>query len=108
MYTLDSSGNVVLARQSSCLVSPRWSWNATAGQGKFGATGQIQAYRLFLPHPNSSPASGDAFDYGPTTIVTKNKLRGRGHSLNLLFESETGKDLQIIGWGILGYKNDEP
>lgn len=108
VYTLDSSGSVVLARQSSCKMSTRWGFNVTAGQGKFGATGQTQAYRLFLPHPNSSPSSGDAFDYGPDVIITKNKLRGRGHALNILFESEAGKDMKLLGWGILNYRNDEP
>lgn len=104
-YTLSGS-SVVLARQSSCMVQAQWDWNVSADQGKWGTA--FQAYRLFLPHPNSSPSSGDLFNYGPRVIKTKNKLRGRGDALSLYFSSETGKDMKLLGWGIVGTKNDHP
>lgn len=103
-YTL-VDGAVALARQSSCIVQARWEWHDTDVQGKFG-TG-FEAYRFLLPQP-SAPASGDDFTYGATVITTKNKLRGSGDALSLLFKSSTGKDLKLLGWGILGYKVDEP
>lgn len=105
IYGLDSLGNVALQRPSSCLVQSRWEWNNSAAQGKWGT--QFQAYRLLLPQP-ASPASGDPFDYGPIVIETKNKLRGSGKSLSLYFQSEAGKDMKLLGWGILGYRVDEP
>ena len=103
-YTL-SGADVVLARQSSCLVQSRWGWNDSAVQGKWGT--QFQAYRLVLPQP-ASPASGDEFDYGPIVIETKNKLRGSGKALSLYFQSVTQKDMKLLGWGIDGYKVDTP
>ena len=99
------SGSVVLARQSSCLVQAQWDWNNSDAQGKWGT--QFEAYRLFLPQP-ASPSSGDAFDYGARVIETKNKLRGSGKSLSVYFQSTPGKDMKLLGWGVLGYKGDHP
>lgn len=100
-----TSGEIIPYRPSSCKVRARWGWHNSDAQGKWG--NEFQAYRLFLPKA-TSPSSGDTFDYGPTVIETKNKLRGRGKALSLYFNSESGKDLILLGWGILGYKNDEP
>lgn len=90
---------------SSCKVQARWEWNTSAAQGKWGT--QFQAYRLFLPKA-TSPSSGDTFDYGPSVIETKNKLRGSGKALSLYFQSEEAKDMKLLGWGIQGYKVDNP
>jgi len=98
-------GNVLPVRPSSCLVQSRWEWNNSAAQGKWGT--QFEAYRLFLPQA-ASPSSGDIFDYGHSVIETKNKLRGSGKSLSLYFQSSPGKDMILLGWGLLGYKGDEP
>ena len=103
-YTL-SGADVVLARQSSCLVQAQWDFNISADQGKWGT--QFEAYRLMLPQP-SAPSAGDNFDYGPRVITTKNKLRGSGDALSILFQSSTGKDMKLLGWGLLGYKVDNP
>jgi hypothetical protein len=103
-YTL-SGADVVLARQSSCLVQAQWDFNISADQGKWGT--QFEAYRLMLPQP-ASPSAGDNFDYGPRVITTKNKLRGSGDALSILFQSSTGKDMKLLGWGLLGYKVDNP
>jgi len=100
VYTIGASG-VELARPSSCLVQAQWDYNVTNVQGKWGR--QFQAYRFLLPQP-AAPASGDAFDYGPRVITTKNKLRGSGDSLSLYFQSSAGKDMKLLGWGIDGYK----
>ena len=103
-YTLDGS-DVVLSRQSSCLVQAQWDFNNSADQGKWGT--QFQAYRLYLPQP-ASPSTGDLFNYGPRVIRTKNKLRGSGDALSILFTASPGKDMKLLGWGIDGYKVDAP
>lgn len=103
-YTL-VSGNVVLNRQSSCKVQSQWQWNNSAAQGKWGTI--FQAYRFIKPQP-VNPSSGDTFDYGDTVIVTKNKLRGRGDALSLYFQSEQGKDMKLLGWGLEMTQNDNP
>ena len=104
LYGLVGS-SVELLRQSSCLVQAQWGFNNSLAQGKWGT--QFEAYRLFLPQV-AAPSSGDAFDYGPKVITTKNKLRGSGDALSLYFQSTAGKDMQILGWGLLGTKVDAP
>lgn len=103
-YTL-ISGGVELNRQSSCKVQSQWQWNNSAAQGKWGPV--FQAYRFVKPQP-ASPVAGDAFDYGDTVIVTKNKLRGRGDALSLYFNCDPGKDLKLLGWGLEMTQNDVP
>lgn len=96
---------VVLDNQSGCLVSSQWDWNTSASQGKWGTS--FEAYRFIHPLP-SSPVDGDIFDYGESVIDTKNKLRGRGRALSLLFEAENNKDVQLLGWNLLATINGEP
>lgn len=99
------NSNVTPVRPSSCLVQAQWDFNTSAAQGKWGT--QFEAYKLLLPQ-EAAPSSGDAFDYGPRVIKTKNKLRGSGDALSLYFKSSAGKDMKLLGWGLLGYKVDNP
>lgn len=103
-YTLSGS-TVVLAHQSGCEVQSQWNWNNSAAQGKWGVP--FQGYRLLKTQP-TSPSAGDTFDYGEKVIVTKNKLRGRGHCLSLLFVPECGKDTKLLGWALEQTINDTP
>lgn len=83
-------------RPSSCLVQSKWGWSNSSTSGKYGT--QFQAYRLkrnYIP-----TGTGDTFDYGFEVITTKNKLRGSGAALAIRLESEEGKDMHVLGWGI--------
>jgi len=83
-------------RPSSCLVQSKWGWSNSSASGKYGT--QFQAYRL---KRNYIPTGvGDTFDYGFEVISTKNKLRGSGAALALRIDSEEGKDMHLLGWGI--------
>lgn len=104
-YTTGSGNTIRPTRQSSCWVQSQWEWNNSTAQGKWGTA--FQAYRLFK-NLSASPAAGDAFDYGDTVVVTKNKLRGRGRALSLYIYSEIGKDLKLLGWGLEVTANDTP
>ncbi len=98
IYTLTSDG-VVLARQSGCIIQPQWDWASSPAQGKWGQS--FQAYRFLNNRTQpTSPAAGDTFDYGERVIITKNKLRGSGRSLSLFIQSQDGKDMKLLGWGI--------
>ena len=92
----DSSGNLELTNQSSCKVQAQWNWTDSANSGKWGT--EFQAYRLTRNYIPSGAA--DPFDYGDGIIVTKNKLRGSGKTISLKIQSETGKDMKILGWGM--------
>jgi len=103
-YETDGSGNLINTDPSSCLVQSQWSWANSAASGKWGT--QFQAYRLLRNYIPTGAA--DPFDYGESVIVTKNKLRGSGKCLSLKFNSEAGKDIRILGWGVIGTALNQP
>ena len=94
-----------LDHPSACWVSGRWEWNDSSFQGKWSDS--FNSYRFTKPLPTYLDY-GDPFNYGDLVINTKNKLRGRGHSLSIVFEAEPGKDLRLLGWNALMTKNGEP
>jgi len=104
-YIDDGNGNAILDFQSACWVSSQWEWNNSSAQGKWGS--EFNTYRFTKPTP-TSPTIGDTFDYGDTVILTKNKMRGRGHALAIKFNAEYNKDLRLLGWNTLNTKNGEP
>jgi hypothetical protein len=89
---------------SSCLVQAQWNWTDSANSGKWG--NQFQAYKLLRNYIPSG--ASDPFDYGDSVIVTKNKLRGSGKTISLKIQSEAGKDMQILGWGVLATAASKP
>ena len=93
---LVSGSDLVLKNQSSCLVQAQWNWANSAASGKWGT--QFQAYRL--PRLYIPSGSSDPHDTGQGVIATKNKLRGSGKTLSLKIESQTGKDMKILGWAL--------
>jgi hypothetical protein len=88
-----SGSDLVLDYPSSCLVQAQWDWCNSSASGKWGV--QFQAYRLLR---NYIPAGPEVFNYGERVITTKNKLRGSGRALSLKIQSETGKDMKLLGW----------
>jgi len=93
-YTTDPINNELLLKNpSSCLVSYGWDWENSPYSNQF------QAYKLLR---NYTPVNeADDFNYDQTVVSTRNRIRGRGMSLGLRFESETGKDFRLLGYGIL-------
>ena len=72
------------------------AWTAQVGNhgisGKIGAQSQVYRHnRRFVPL-----AAGDVDGY--PTVVTRNKVRGRGRVMQLRFDGATGKDSHIVGW----------
>jgi hypothetical protein len=100
-FETNGSGNLIYSDPSSCLVQSQWNWANSTASGKWGT--QFQAYRLLR---NYIPTGvEDTFNYGESVIVTKNKLRGSGKCLSLKFNSEQGKDIKILGWGVTANAN---
>ncbi len=88
--------SLVFINPSGCIVTPQWEWTNSLAAGKWGAP--MQMYRLQRPYYPTG--AGDPFDYSYTVITSKSGIRGRGHALSLKFESEAGKDMHILGWGL--------
>ena len=84
-------------RESSLLVSSFWDFSTTNTQTQ-------QAYRL-KPMPIVNPSALTVFGYPDTVVDTRLKIRGRGKSMRLRFESEEGKDFHLLGYGVLSATN---
>lgn len=91
---LDADGLELLYKnQSGCLVSYKWDW----GELPYGR--QFQAYKL---SKNYTPSGlGDTLKYDRSVATSTTRLRGRGTSLGFKIESEEGKDLKLLGYGLL-------
>lgn len=98
----DGQGGIQPTGQSSVMVQAQWDWANSANSGKWGTPFQAYKYkRHYFPVDVNDP-----YDYGFLTIVTKNKLRGRGRALSLRFSSEPLKDFRLQGWALdLGVNN---
>lgn len=97
----DEVGDFIPTHQSSCLVSSQWDWANSANSGQWGR--QFQAYR-FKRHYMPSDIS-DTFNNGYQTVVTKNKIRGKGKVVSFLIETEPEKDCQLLGWSMVMTSN---
>ena len=95
-YT-DVTGTLELENQSGCTVQAQWDWTDSVNSGKWGNA--FQAYRITRNYVPTGPA--DPFDYGHGVITTKNKLRGSGRSLSLYIQSQSGKDMKLLGWSVI-------
>ena len=93
---LDDGDDLIPTKQSSCLVQSQWDWANSATYGKWGK--EFQAYR-YRRHYTPEDVS-DSFDYGTETIVSRNKLRGRGRVVSLSIKSEPRKDMKLLGWSM--------
>lgn len=89
------TGEVEYTNPSGAYVQTRWDYTE-ADVGRW--TNQIQAYRLsrwYLPEDEFDP-----FTYGATTIRSKIRMRGRGEALSVRYDSEDGKDMQLLGFAL--------
>lgn len=96
-FSVDGNGDLYPDNPSSCLVQAQWDWANSATSGKWGR--QFQAYRFRRHYIPQSEA--DEFNNGYATVQTRNKLRGQGKVLSLLFKSEPEKHLHLLGWSMI-------
>lgn len=88
----DDEGNPL--NQSGCLYRTQWDWATGSQSNKFSALSQGYRYRrAFFTDDNT-------YDNGFETVVTKNKVRGRGRAFALYIETEPEKDCNFLGWNI--------
>ena len=67
-----------------CFVKAKWDWHDNPNLGKHST--KFEAYR-----------EKQATHQGPV-VVSRSKVRGKGRALQLRFESQPGKDLELLGW----------
>ena len=81
---------------SSCKMSAFWDFKTTA------SSAAQEVYRLKY---NTTVSDTSSFDYPHTVITSRIKLRGRGRSMRLRFESTEGKAFEILGFGMIWGRN---
>jgi len=90
-YTVDyPSGCILTVKWDLSIDSSRWS-------------SPSQLYRM-VNYPIVDP-NNLTFTYPYDTIVARTKIRGKGRVLRMRFESETGKELNLIGWETVDASN---
>lgn len=94
------SPELVLDNQSSCLCRYAWDWADSP------YSNPLQTYKLLKNYTPESVV--DTFSYNRDVVSTRNRLRGRGTSLGLRFESEAGKDFRLLGYGVLYSGRNRP
>jgi hypothetical protein len=82
---------------SSCIMSAFWDLKATANSSQ-------EVYRFRLPVV-ANPLDLTEFNYPYDSVVSRNRIRGRGRNLKLRFESSPGKDFQLQGYEVINAKN---
>lgn len=93
-FTDDGLGNLTAIGESSCRLRGQWEWTNSIAAGRWSEEREVYRLpRFYVPVDVNDP-----FDYSFTVVKTKNKIRGKGGALSLLFKSSPGKDLHIYGW----------
>lgn len=101
---VDVDGELIPEHQSSLLIRSQWDWANSINSHKWSSP--FQAYRYKRPYFIADIS--DTYDNGFETVVTKNKLRGRGKAMSLYFETEPRKDCRILGWSLALTGNNLP
>ena len=94
-----------VSKESSCLIQSRWDWNDSPAGNKWGTP--FQAYRHRRQYI-STGLPNDPYNTGESMVVTRNKIPGRGRTMNIKIFTEPGKDLIFLGWSISMASNEAP
>ena len=90
-------GGFRLVNPSGLFVTAQWDFANSAASNRISR--QFQAYKLrqnIVPDENNL-----LIDTGYPVVISRNKIRGKGRSLQLRFDSEDGKDFSLYGWAVV-------
>lgn len=85
---------MAVTNQSGCMVQHQWAWSNNVNSNRW--TTPIEYYRLRNPYYPGSGTISESF----SVVETRNKVRGNGKALSILFSTEPGKHCTIYGWSI--------
>ena len=89
--------NDALLNESSCKLTAYWDYANDDGGAK--VHGPYEVYRFKRPF---MPDEFGNFNFGDDYVTTKNKIRGRGKTVQLKFESSPAKDCKLYSWAYNG------
>ena len=92
-FTGDEIAGYEVVNPSSILLSTSYDFKDTFSQGQ-------QAYRLKYPVVVDVD-NLDNFSYPEDVVTTRLKVRGKGRSMRMRFESEQGKNFILIGYAVI-------
>lgn len=81
---------------SGCIMRCQWDWTNSIVSRRWSSPAQVYRYNKLRIIEDID----DTYDTGYQLVSTKNKVRGRGKAFSLYFETEAGKDCQLLGWSI--------
>lgn len=93
-FSDDGGGVYSVIRDSSCLLSAYYDFSRNPT-----SVAQQCFRRKSTPAVDTSDLT--SWTYPRTVIATRLKIRGRGRSMRLRFESETGKDFHLLGYNVI-------
>jgi hypothetical protein len=86
-------GNGADVNPGGCFVRTAWNFSTGVNNSKYSSQTQIYV-------PNRFGDSGpDALDDDFNAVWYKHRVRGRGHSMQVIFENDGDKDFELVGWG---------
>jgi hypothetical protein len=93
-YSLLGLDDYVPVGESSTKIQARFDWADTSSAGKWGQIQEVyRRSRLYQP-----TSAADTFADGQPMVVTRTRIRGKGHSVQIKLYAGTGKDSWIAGW----------
>lgn len=96
-FTGNESIGYEAVRPSGLTVASAWDFRDTFSTSQ-------QLYRKKFPVV-VDPNNLNEYNYPEDVITSRVKVRGTGRSMRLRYESEQGKDFQLIGWGMVQGRN---
>lgn len=97
-FTGNENDGYEAVRPSGLTVASAWDFKDTFSVGQ-------QLYRKKFPVV-VDPNNLNDYNYPEDIISSRLKLRGMGRSMRLRYESEQGKDFQLVGWGLIQGRNN--
>lgn len=101
---VESGDDYTTDKQSSCKFQVKWDWSSSQISNRWST--KVEAYRhTRLPFFSEDDLT---FDTGYPIVVSRNKVRGHGRSIQFRFESDArGKDFDLLGWATTFHGNTE-
>jgi hypothetical protein len=88
---------------SSCFMTVKWDWASSGVSNKWTTPVQVYRETRFMPMPPGE------YDTGFPMVITKNKVRGNGRSLQFRFGTdEPGRNFDLYGWSLALTGNTVP
>lgn len=77
-------------------VKGKWDWTTSTGTSRWTRDQQgVKPRRYFIPTSATEPRN-DGFG----VMTSRLKIRGKGRAVVIRFDSQQGKDFQLLGWTI--------